>query len=348
MRTKPTLLLIGFMGLFYACDKAPEPTPDFAILKGEVTNAKEDVNLRVFNPITSKTMMIEVDQDGHFQDTLRLDEPVYFNASYSDVFGVYLQNGFDLKLKFDSESVNESMVIEGEGAHENEFLRFRTQSTNGLFGEDYRDFLSSEESVYKKEMKDLTQKLNARLEENKSKLSDEFIASEEDKIEKFVTSIDAQRDEQLKMNEKVGVGKVSPLFEDYENYEGGTSSLKDYRGSYVYIDMWATWCVPCLYEIPFMKEIEESYKDKNITFLAVSVDNQEDKGKWRQMIEKRELDDGIQLLADKDMESQFVKDYFIYGIPRFILLDPEGRVVSADAPRPSDDKLKELFNSLDM
>lgn len=48
------------------------------------------------------------------------------------------------------------------------------------------------------------------------------------------------------------------------------------------------------------------------------------------------------------MESQFVKDYFIYGIPRFILLDPEGKIVSADAPRPSEPKLRELFDSLDM
>lgn len=66
------------------------------------------------------------------------------------------------------------------------------------------------------------------------------------------------------------------------------------------------------------------------------------------MIEKRELDSGIQLLADKNMESQFVKDYFIHAIPRFILLDPEGKIVSADAPRPSEDKLKELFDGLDM
>lgn len=266
MRTKPTLLLIGLMGLFFACDKAPEPTPDFAILKGEVTNPKDSVNLRLYNPITSKTMMVEVDQDGHFQDTLRLDAPVYFNASYSGIFGIYLQNGFDLKLKFDSESANKSLVLEGEGARENEFLRFRSKSTNGLFGEDYRDFLSLEESAYDKEMKDYTKKLNSRLEENKNKLSDKFIASEEDKIEEFLTSIDAQRAEQLKMNEKVGVGKESPLFEDYKNYEGGTSSLKDYRGSYVYIDMWATWCVPCLYEIPFMKEIEESIKLKTSSF----------------------------------------------------------------------------------
>ncbi|SEA60281.1 Thiol-disulfide isomerase or thioredoxin [Psychroflexus halocasei] len=347
MRTKSTLFLAGAMSLFFACDKAPEPTPDYAIIKGEVANPKEGVNFRLYNPKTSKTQMIEVDENGKFHDTLKLENPVYFNASYKDVFGLYVQNGFDMTLNFDSESASKSLKIKGEGAEENASLRKRSKETNALFGEDYRDFLSLEEEKYNKAMTDFSDKLNKRLEENKDQLDEKFITSEKKKIDELVTSLAAQREDQLKMNEKVGVGKESPLFEDYMNYDGGTSSLKDFRGSYVYIDMWATWCVPCLYEIPFMKKIEEQYKNDNIKFLAVSLDKKEDEQKWRDLIEKRNLH-GTQLLADNAMESQFVKDYFIYGIPRFILLDPEGRIVSADAPRPSEDKLKELFDSLDM
>ena len=55
---------------------------------------------------------------------------------------------------------------------------------------------------------------------------------------------------------------------------------------------------------------------------------------------------GIQLFADNDWNSQFVKEYAIDGIPRFILIDPNGYIVSADAPRPSDPKLIDLFNNL--
>jgi hypothetical protein len=63
------------------------------------------------------------------------------------------------------------------------------------------------------------------------------------------------------------------------------------------------------------------------------------------MIKARNMG-GIQLLAKADDSSSFVKAYQINGIPRYILIDPQGNVVTADAPRPSDPKLIELFNKL--
>ena len=63
------------------------------------------------------------------------------------------------------------------------------------------------------------------------------------------------------------------------------------------------------------------------------------------MIEDKELG-GVQLFADNDFQSKFIKDYVINGIPKFILLDPEGNIVTANAPRPSNSKLIELFNEL--
>lgn len=71
-----------------------------------------------------------------------------------------------------------------------------------------------------------------------------------------------QRKEQLKINEKLGKGKPSPKFENYKNYSGGTACLDDFEGSYVYIDVWATWCVPCIVEMPYMRKIEEEYAKK--------------------------------------------------------------------------------------
>ncbi len=63
------------------------------------------------------------------------------------------------------------------------------------------------------------------------------------------------------------------------------------------------------------------------------------------MVAEKELG-GIQLFADNDWNSEFVKNYKINGIPRFILIDPNGKVVTPDAPRPSDPKLVELFTEL--
>ncbi len=139
-------------------------------------------------------------------------------------------------------------------------------------------------------------------------------------------------------------GNPSPEF-NFENHKGGKTSLKDLEGKYVYIDVWATWCAPCLREIPYLKEVEEEYKNKNIQFVGISIDEEKDYDKWKQMVDEKSLA-GIQLMADSNWNSDFVKQYAILGIPRFILIDPKGNIVSADAPRPSDPLLKQTLNGL--
>lgn len=143
----------------------------------------------------------------------------------------------------------------------------------------------------------------------------------------------------------VEIGQPSPKFVDYENYNGDSTSLDDLLGKYVYIDVWATWCGPCKREIPFLKEIEKQYHERNIEFVSVSVDKSKDHDKWATMIKEKELG-GIQLFADKSFESDFIQSYMIKGIPKFILIDPQGNIVKANAPRPSDPRLKELLDKL--
>ena len=142
-------------------------------------------------------------------------------------------------------------------------------------------------------------------------------------------------------------GNPSPQFTDYENIKGGTTSLEDLKGKYVYIDVWATWCGPCKREIPFLKELEADFHGKNIEFVSVSIDKEEDHDKWVAMVEEKELG-GIQLFADNDWNSQFVQDYMIKGIPRFILVDPQGNIVNSNAARPSSEEIREVFNGLDI
>ncbi|XCF07780.1 TlpA disulfide reductase family protein [Tamlana crocina] len=160
--------------------------------------------------------------------------------------------------------------------------------------------------------------------------------------------------EQLKIIEEyynklkqVEPGNPSPKFYNYENYNGNTTSLEDLKGKYVYIDVWATWCAPCRKEIPFLKKIEKNYHNKNIHFVSISLDTPQNHKKWKNMIKKEELG-GIQLLADNDFQSEFVKDYVIKGIPRFILLDPNGNIVNSNAPRPSNEKLIDLLDELNI
>lgn len=139
-------------------------------------------------------------------------------------------------------------------------------------------------------------------------------------------------------------GKSSPAF-DFENFTGGNTKLENFKGKYVYIDVWATWCQPCIAEIPSLKEVERNYKDKNIAFVSISIDFEQDYNKWRKMVTDKSLG-GVQLIADKNFESTFAKDYAIRSIPRFILIDPAGNIVSADAPKPSSEKLIATFTQL--
>lgn len=146
---------------------------------------------------------------------------------------------------------------------------------------------------------------------------------------------------------KVSKGNISPKFVNYENHSGTVTSLDDLKGSYVYIDIWATWCAPCKAEIPFLKKIEKKYHGKNIKFVSISVDKKKDHDKWKKMVTDMNLT-GIQLFADNDFKSDFIKEYSIRAIPRFILIDPKGVIVDGKAPRPSSKKLVELLDELEL
>ncbi|MEL6484024.1 MAG: TlpA disulfide reductase family protein [Bacteroidota bacterium] len=175
--------------------------------------------------------------------------------------------------------------------------------------------------------------------ETKSKLKEYYSPPDAENTKKKITDLVSGSLNGLER------GASSPKFVGYRNYSGGNTSLDDLTGKYVYIDVWATWCAPCKMEIPFLNKVERQYHGKNIEFVSISVDETYGFDSWQKMVKEKKLT-GIQLFADNAFKSQFIKDYKIRMIPRFILIDPEGNVVSAVAPRPSNPKLIELFDEL--
>lgn len=163
--------------------------------------------------------------------------------------------------------------------------------------------------------------------------------------EKFFEYIEENYEQMHADAVRLRKGATSPVFSNYENHKGGTTSLSDLKGKYVYLDIWATWCAPCKAEIPFLKEIEKEYHNKNIEFVSISVDKKEAYDTWKNMVTSENLG-GIQLYADNNFESDFIMEYGINAIPRFILVDPDGNIVDANTLRPSNPKLKELFSEL--
>ncbi|MES2543652.1 MAG: TlpA disulfide reductase family protein [Bacteroidota bacterium] len=136
-------------------------------------------------------------------------------------------------------------------------------------------------------------------------------------------------------------GKPSPKF-DYVNHNGGKTALDSLKGKYVFIDLWTTWCTSCRKELPSLQKLKDEFKQNNISFVSISLDKEKDYEKWNNLVKDKQLK-GFQLFADKGWNSQFAKDFVVETIPRFILLDPEGNIIDADAPRPSDEKINELL-----
>jgi thiol-disulfide isomerase/thioredoxin len=137
-------------------------------------------------------------------------------------------------------------------------------------------------------------------------------------------------------------GTAAPDF-TYTAVDGKSITLSKLRGKYVYIDIWATYCVPCKEQIPFLAKLEEDYKDKNIRFVSISVDKQAQAVAWRRYVTDNKLT-GYQVMADKDFKSDFIEKFNIASIPRFILIDPDGNVVDSDGKRPSDPAVKKQLD----
>lgn len=184
-------------------------------------------------------------------------------------------------------------------------------------------------------VKDISYRLAAGNDDNETLYEVIMKESSDEELKAKLT----ERMEKLRLLTK---GNDSPVFENYENYKGGTTSLADLKGKYVYIDVWATWCGPCKSELPHLKALSEKYAGKKIAFVSISVDTPDQKETWKKMIKEDEMN-WIQLFSDRDWKSDFVTAYGINGIPHFIFLDPQGKIISASAPRPS---MKEAVETL--
>jgi thiol-disulfide isomerase/thioredoxin len=313
---------------------------NYMTFRGEIANKNSDA-IFITDGRNKLIKKIQISSEGVFKDTLNVVPGRYSLSDGNEFTIVYLKNGFDLTLKMDTKMFDESIIYTGKGALENNFL-----AKNSLFEEqtDMGSLLAATEVDFlkgldKKKADDLK-----RLEN--TKLDPVFIDLQKKSIDDNYNGIVRY----YKMNYEANLAKsklvntMSPSF-NYDNYAGGKTKLEDFKGKYVYIDVWATWCGPCRAEIPFLKKTEEKYKGKNISFVSISVDVQKDVEKWKALIKDKELG-GVQLFADNDWNSQFIKEYGINSIPRFILIDPTGKIVSADAARPSSAELQVQLDAL--
>lgn len=136
--------------------------------------------------------------------------------------------------------------------------------------------------------------------------------------------------------------KAAPFPESAKLYDtdGNAVSFARFRGKWVYVDLWASWCVPCIKEVPHLKRLEAELEGLNVAFVSISIDSNRDA--WKKKMAQLDLH-GYQLIND---DESLGKALNVNAIPRFLIYDPEGRLNNDNAPRPSDTRTKPLLEKL--
>ncbi len=347
MMIKKVFIFALIVSLF-SCNKKPQ---NYATFSGIITN-HFGKNGSISTDGYKKE--IKISKEGVFSDTIHVknDGALFTFSDGNEFTSVYLQNGDDLKLTLDTKEFDETIKYTGKGMVNNNYLAKKSLFSEKAYSS---NLFELDETEFKAKAKEITTQFENVLAKEKGvaanlvKAEKESFAANEKQMLKSYYEMKKEKNRYAKL-----IGKPSPEFINYENFKGGVTSLKDLRGKYVYIDVWATWCGPCKAEIPHLQKLEKAYHDKNIEFVSISVDNGRgykdnslalSKDGWKKMIKEKQMG-GIQLFADKAWKSDFVTQYEINGIPRFILIDPSGNIVDANASRPSSVKTTALFNKI--
>ncbi len=327
------LLIILFV---VSCKKEKK---DYVSFSGKITNKNSDS--LVISGQTGYKKTISVDENGNFKDTLKVKADFYNLFDGKENTYLYLKNGSEFKITVDAKKFDETLTYKGEGVDESKVLSKILELQQGMMVNKENFKLSKDE--FNGKIDDFFNEINSLL--GNKKLDSNFVATANKNLKGLKPFFNQLYEQNSYISKNLAKGMLSPKFVNYKNYKGGTTSLDDLKGKYIYIDVWATWCPPCVREIPYMKKVEEKYHGKNIEFVSISIDSEKSYNKWKKMIEDKTMA-GVQLFANGD--KNFVEGYKITGIPRFILLDKEGKIIDANAPRPSSPELIEILNSLEI
>ena len=125
-----------------------------------------------------------------------------------------------------------------------------------------------------------------------------------------------------------------------ESYQG---ILDKHKGEVIYLDFWASWCGPCKREMPFSLKMQEHFKGKDVVFIYMSAD--QNPASWKKTAEGLKIT-GEHYLLNKKVYTERNKVVQVKYIPRYMIYDKKGKLVTDNAPRPSSAKSTEMIEGL--
>jgi thiol-disulfide isomerase/thioredoxin len=134
---------------------------------------------------------------------------------------------------------------------------------------------------------------------------------------------------------RVAVGRAAPPFTAVD-LQGNVVRLEDLRGKLVYLDIWASWCLPCRKSIPDIIQLTTDMKDQPVQVVMLSVDA--DPEEWRKLASAHP--GPLHLWMEGHFDSSFAKDYNLSGVPKYFLLDRQGVIMDNNGPYPKEAKEK--------
>ena len=121
--------------------------------------------------------------------------------------------------------------------------------------------------------------------------------------------------------------------------------LQQYKGQVIYIDNWATWCGPCIAEMPHSKRLQEELKDKNVVFVFLCSQDNFNNDRAKVIIAENQLK-GEHYFMNFPQSASIESKFSSRGIPRYMIVDQQGKIIDNDAPRPSAEACKEKILEL--
>ena len=167
-------------------------------------------------------------------------------------------------------------------------------------------------------------------------------------IEQNVAESQLKQDvlELYKVFSRIMPGEPAPI-STLKDTDGNEHTFAEFKGKVIVIDIWANWCSSCIINMPKFIALGNEYKHRDdICFITISIDRSEDKEMWLSTIDRNNMQQLLNLFPDCEEQSQFETDFRVSGVPRYIIIDKEGKIVSAHAPTPGPEMVKMIETAL--